>query len=671
MNYYSPMFHELQNQLPQPEQQRTASLLTMLFEQREDLRTRFAQYGNLAEWLALKWIHHNGCKEYTLLAELPLDALGDTPAIKDAAQKAHAQRLKPAENGLAITLLIKATAEMFYLNDGQSIDEHEENDLLHWFYAEAVGRYALYDLLTEQEKALYTEPLAGADEWCGLAPTKAIEMVHRWRSRFDDTLADAWDDPAFLAWFYTRGINEHKLFSFLDHQVQQRLASPINGQHAGGVNGYLQLIWHSRGDLQQHFNLQTAEGCAAFMAWFAQHGMKEYHPLPALVPQGLRAETTLQHPTSPESGLAPGITLIGYAYGELGIGEDVRMAAESCRHNGISHSIFNIAPGEEVRQQDRRYHTSVCDQAQHQVNLFCLTAFETFRAIAIHGSGLTKGRYNIGYWPWELPHWPDLWQGAFDLVDEIWTSSRFIYQALAMRSPVPVLHMPMAVSVNVSKTSPSRSNFNLPDNAFLFLFSFDFLSHLPRKNPMATVRAFLKAFPDKQTPVGLVIKSMNANPDSPVWQEFCALTQDDPRIYLINEVLDRSRLSELMQCCDAFVSLHRSEGFGRAPAEAMLFGKPVIATGFSGNADYTKPETACPVDFTTVPLQPDDYLYPQGQYWAEPDSDHAAYYMRKLFDDANFRQQIAAAGQAYVQTHYNPSVVGSAYRQRLSYLSLL
>ena len=59
----------------------------------------------------------------------------------------------------------------------------------------------------------------------------------------------------------------------------------------------------------------------------------------------------------------------------------------------------------------------------------------------------------------------------------------------------------------------------------------------------------------------------------------------------------RTRCSVL---CDCYVSLHRSEGLGLTMAEAMALGKPVIATGYSGNLHFMTPENSYLVDFARV-----------------------------------------------------------------------
>src|SRR5262249_37707557 len=150
------------------------------------------------------------------------------------------------------------------------------------------------------------------------------------------------------------------------------------------------------------------------------------------------------------------------------------------------------------------------------------------------------------------------------------------------RSSVPVLSMPLAVSTPVLRRRYSKQYFGLDENAFYFIFVFDAASHIARKNPIAVVRAFKLAFPRGGEKVGLLLKTMNVRTGDPLWDALSAEAQTDCRIIIMDKCLDRDEVVGLNSVCDAFISLHRAEGFGFTLAEAMLLGKPVIATNYSG-----------------------------------------------------------------------------------------
>jgi glycosyltransferase involved in cell wall biosynthesis len=92
------------------------------------------------------------------------------------------------------------------------------------------------------------------------------------------------------------------------------------------------------------------------------------------------------------------------------------------------------------------------------------------------------------------------------------------------------------------------------------------------------------------------------------------------------------------------LSLHRGEGFGLVLAEAMLLGKPVVATGWSGNTDFMDATNAALVGYRLVPARDDRLVY-RG-LWAEPDVEEAALLLRKLADDADLRRDLGRRARA-------------------------
>src|SRR6185503_6112602 len=139
---------------------------------------------------------------------------------------------------------------------------------------------------------------------------------------------------------------------------------------------------------------------------------------------------------------------------------------------------------------------------------------------------------------------------------------------------------------------------------------------------------------------------------------------------LLTETLSRQDVYELEAACDAFVSLHRSEGFGLGLAESMYLGKPVVGTNWSGNTDFMNHKNSCPVNYDLVVLDRDHGPYKKGQFWAEADVDHAAWYMKKLVDDRAFARQIGARAKAHLTDSFSPRAIGLKYLDRLRLLGL-
>lgn len=276
-----------------------------------------------------------------------------------------------------------------------------------------------------------------------------------------------------------------------------------------------------------------------------------------------------------------------------------------------------------------------------------------------------KANWRIGYWAWELSTFPDEWMHAFGLYNEIWASTVFARDAFASRSPRPVHLMPMVVDIPAPGTSVSRAHFRLPKDRFLFFTNFDFRSFTARKNPIAAIRAFQQAFPTGRERVGLVVKTLHADHDLSGWHQLQLAAHRDRRIILVNRNMARIEIAGLMGVCDAYVSLHRSEGFGRGPAEAMLLGKPIIVTAYSGNMDFCRGDNACLVPAQLVPVKPGEYIGAEGAVWADADINVAANHMQRLAQDPVYCHQLGTEGRATIMSLYRADRIGSIYRTRL------
>ena len=374
--------------------------------------------------------------------------------------------------------------------------------------------------------------------------------------------------------------------------------------------------------------------------------------------------------------VSPGVLLIGHPYGVLGIGENIRLSAAACSAAQVPFGIRSVYGEHGVHvaevHKDFLFMDKISRAGAYRTNVFHLNADEMGNARKLLGKDLFADRYNIGYWSWELSHFPEAWHPSLQLVDEVWAPSRFIEQAIADKTSSPVIRMPLAVDFP-EPNGVHREAFGLPEDRFLFLFFFDFTSYVHRKNPHAVIRAFLQAFPDlSDTRVGLVIKMNGMGLRPKEYQAFLeSIDCEDPRIILIDKVLTDRETKSLVKLCDCFLSLHRSEGFGRGLAEAMYLGKPVIATGYSGNLDFTNAHNSCLVDYQLIPVREDEYPFGKGQKWADPDIEHAVWFMKRVVTEPHYAQTIGQHAADFIKTHHSSQAVGTKYRGRLEALNLL
>jgi len=186
------------------------------------------------------------------------------------------------------------------------------------------------------------------------------------------------------------------------------------------------------------------------------------------------------------------------------------------------------------------------------------------------------------------------------------------------------------------------------------------------------VEAFHQAFGDRSdASVGLVIKTLDAGPHAAILKTLRKAIGGDRRIHLLEGTVARAEMNGLLAVADVFVSLHRSEGFGLGLAEAMLLGKPVVGTAYSGNADFLDDATGYPVPYRLVSVKAGDYPEHDGQVWAEPDVAVAAKRMAAIVSDPDAARRVAAAGQAFIKTHHSLAAVGKLMRDRLATLGVL
>lgn len=429
--------------------------------------------------------------------------------------------------------------------------------------------------------------------------------------------------------------------------------------------GFLASLWRERADLQAAFQIENVDAVQALIQWWKHNGRNEYPLLSAIQLESESARLVVHPDVQRRPLFPPGVNVVGFPQGALGIGEDARMAAQALQE--ISKPVVLInAPMAGPPRREHSHDQLLGDRLRYAVSLFCLPPPEMIRLALEGGRHILDSRtYKIGAWPWELPHWPKAFAKVQTFVDEIWAQSRFVEAVFSRLGGPPVYRVPMVVEIP-QPVSPDRKRFGLGEGTFLFYLMFDGNSWLTRKNPIAGVRAFQKAFGEAKEPVGLVIKAMNVRTSDPAWQEVCSAAASDPRIHIVSEQFSRQDTIDFMAACDAYISLHRSEGFGRVIAEAMLLGQPVVVTNFSGNVDYCTEETAYLVDGELSPLRPGEYLFYEGQYWCDPDVDQAASQLRRLYESPSERSATARRGQAKIATDYSLGAVARAYDRRLA-----
>ena len=357
-----------------------------------------------------------------------------------------------------------------------------------------------------------------------------------------------------------------------------------------------------------------------------------------------------------------GVNLIGYVRIETGLGESCRLVANSIEMAKIPFTVYDYKPVGAISFNDASLSHKVTNTTPYNINIIHIHTYELPLAYIQLGKEVWDCRYNIGYWVWEAETFPQEWENAFLLVDEIWTPSEFASKSIRKATSKPVFTMPCGIKTPECGNF-GRDDFGLPGDKFLFLCMYDSTSMFERKNPLGAIEAYKLAFKDNSGDTGLVIKINNAEQkDITCINESLA---GYPNIYILTGTFDRIRANALIASVDVYVSLHRAEGFGLVMAEAMLLGVPVIATNWSSNTEFMDGAVACMVDYGLTELKTDIGPFKKGTRWADPNPAHAAEYMVKLYGDATFRSELAKKAKSHAKEHLAPERTAALFKKRL------
>ncbi len=378
----------------------------------------------------------------------------------------------------------------------------------------------------------------------------------------------------------------------------------------------------------------------------------------------LRTKERFRRAGRPRSG-PPGVNLVGYIRAEMALGVVARGRATAFEAAGIPFNVINLEAGNYSLHTDRSWSHKEVRRSEYDTTIVCVNPDNAFHLRTQAPVDVLGNRYVIGNWFWELPELPDEWLKEFEFTDEVWGATRFICDAVSRKTSAPVVYMPPVVSLAES-AGLSRAQLGLPEDRYLFLAMFDTNSVLQRKNPLAVLRAFKSAFASSsEKRVGLVMKFNNPDYRQPLLQSVVEEIAGREDVVLVDRIMPRNEVTSLIEHCDCFVSLHRSEGFGMGPAEAMTLEKPVIVTNWSGNVDYMTPDNSIGIDYELVKLGQDYGPYKAHQTWAEPDVEQAAHWMKKIAADPELGRRLGRRGRETIEAQYSPRIVGALIRDRL------
>lgn len=364
------------------------------------------------------------------------------------------------------------------------------------------------------------------------------------------------------------------------------------------------------------------------------------------------------------------VAVVGLLRSSSGLGESARIFSRGCRDAGFT--VLPVDLSSRLHGFDR---SVAFDQAgPHRYSRFPERHADT---VIVHLNGplsvdalaaldlpSVDQAWRAAYWHWELPAIPESWRGCADYFNEIWVPSAYVRDAVAPYVAAPVRVLPHCVRMT-PPTPNLRRRLGIAEDIFVALTVFDFRSSLRRKNPIGAVEAFRRAFGDDPS-VLLLVKYTHGELFSHERAELHAAIGESRNIRAIGEVFSRADMWGLTEAADTVVSLHRSEGFGLIPAEAMLLGKPVVTTDWSATHEFVDATNGAPVPYDLVPVDdPAQYRGFADQLWADPDLDAAAARLVELHGSPEQCARIGARAREDATRLFAPTLYQARLRELL------
>ena len=426
---------------------------------------------------------------------------------------------------------------------------------------------------------------------------------------------------------------------------------------AHGLTRYLFHLHQERSDLQSDFPDPRWRDRGPYLQWVCGEGRVDER-----IPAELLPEIPPQ-PEPPEQAETGGVNVAGYFRAEAGVGQAARHVLGGLKAGGIPHST--LVYDKTLSRQAHEFEDG--GEPAYDVNIICVNADQLPSFAYDSGPEFFQGRHSIGIWWWEVSRFPERFHAAFELVNEIWVGSDFVARAIAAETDKPVYVLPLGLELPAEAPPADRSALGLPEG-FLFLFSFDFDSRFERKNPLAVIEAFRQAFPTEEGPA-LLIKTINGDRHLQDLERLRYVTAGRADMHVVDGYRSQEDTAGITASCDCYVSLHRSEGFGLTLAEAMTHGKPVIATGYSGNLEFMSREVGYLVPYVMTPIPEGVDPYPPGSDWADPDVAAAGGLMRHVYENQAEAAELGRRARAHMAEHFSSMRTAAFIRGRLGEIS--
>ncbi|MDW9379765.1 glycosyltransferase [Chryseobacterium sp. JV558] len=349
----------------------------------------------------------------------------------------------------------------------------------------------------------------------------------------------------------------------------------------------------------------------------------------------------------------------GFFEGNFGIAEATRLNASAMESKGIK--VNRISYSSDTLEKSKSD-----AQPDALINIFHINSNVTHEFFSKNQDINLAGHYNIVYWAWEFPEVSDKTVEFLNIFDELWVPSDFCVNIFTKYTGIPVMRFSHPIQKLPASDEFDFEEYNIKPGTNVYITIFDSLSTTIRKNPEATIEAFINVFKNDSESV-LIVKTHNLDRSKDaqaVLEKYAGISN----IIIINEHFSKEKLHSLIQKSDVLISLHGSEGFGLTMAEAMSYGKIVVGTGYSGNLDFMNVNNSFLVQYDFIKTSNTKGLIAEGLTLARPDLQDATQKLQYIKNNFKSLTSIQHSAEAQIRDHFSLEAIGELLTLRLSFI---